>query len=83
MFFSGSTHSTRDFSPVFLPRQCVFVFEQEFMRQFLTYGHILTAEEVEAHADEGVPETPPTLTQFKDEVCRVLTIASDAWSDWT
>ena len=41
---------------------------QEFMRQFLLYNHVLTAEEIEAHADEGVPECPPTLTQFKEQV---------------
>ncbi|XP_013396327.1 dynein beta chain, ciliary isoform X2 [Lingula anatina] len=40
----------------------------EFMRQFLLYGHVLTAEEIEAHADDGVPENPPTLDQFKEQV---------------
>lgn len=40
----------------------------EFMRQFLLYNHVLTTEEIEAHADEGVPESPPTLAQFKDQV---------------
>lgn len=38
------------------------------MRQFLTYGHILTAEEIESHPEDGVPETPPTLDQFKQQV---------------
>ncbi|CAK8695850.1 unnamed protein product [Clavelina lepadiformis] len=41
---------------------------QEFMRHFLTYGHILTSDEVEAHGEEGVPETPPTLDQFKEQI---------------
>ncbi len=41
---------------------------QEFMRQFLLYNHVLTAEEIEMHADEGVPESPPTLEQFKEQV---------------
>jgi len=41
---------------------------QEFLRQFLTYGHILTQEEIEAHAQDGVPESPPTLKQFKEEI---------------
>ena len=40
----------------------------EFMRQFLLYNHVLTAEEIEAHAEEGVPESPPTLGQFKEQV---------------
>ena len=39
------------------------------MKQFLTYGHILTAEEIESHPENGVPETPPTLEQFKQQVC--------------
>lgn len=38
------------------------------MRQFLLYGHVLTTEEIEAHAEEGVPENPPTLKQFKEQV---------------
>jgi dynein heavy chain len=41
---------------------------QEFMSQFLKYGHVLTAEEIENAGDEGVPENPPTLTQFKNQV---------------
>ena len=41
---------------------------KEFMRQFLLYNHVLTQEEIEAHAEEGVPECPPTLNQFKDQV---------------
>lgn len=41
---------------------------QEFMEQFLRYGHVLTSEEIEQAGDEGVPETPPTLTMFKEQV---------------
>ncbi|GCC26775.1 hypothetical protein chiPu_0005195 [Chiloscyllium punctatum] len=41
---------------------------KEFMRQFLLYGHVLTAEEIEAHAEDGVPESPPTLEQYKEQV---------------
>lgn len=41
---------------------------KEFMRQFLLYGHVLTAEEIEAHAEDGVPETPPTLGQFREQI---------------
>nr|XP_006007896.1 PREDICTED: dynein heavy chain 11, axonemal [Latimeria chalumnae] len=40
----------------------------EFMKQFLLYGHVLTAEEIETHADEGVPECPPTIEQFKEQI---------------
>ena len=29
---------------------------------------MLTTEEIEAHAEEGVPECPPTLEQFKEQV---------------
>lgn len=41
---------------------------KEFLRQFLLYGHVLTAEEIEVHAEEGVPETPPTLQQFRGQI---------------
>uniref|UniRef100_A0A3B3RIQ7 Dynein axonemal heavy chain 17 n=1 Tax=Paramormyrops kingsleyae TaxID=1676925 RepID=A0A3B3RIQ7_9TELE len=41
---------------------------KEFMRQFLLYGHVLTSEEIEAHAEDGVPESPPSLKQFKEQV---------------
>ncbi|XP_054832302.1 dynein axonemal heavy chain 9-like [Eublepharis macularius] len=41
---------------------------KEFMRHFLLYSHVLTAEEIEAHAEDGVPETPPTLQQFKEQI---------------
>lgn len=41
---------------------------KEFMRQFLLYGHVLTGEELEAYAEHGVPETPPTLKQFREQV---------------
>lgn len=38
------------------------------MRQFLLYNHVLTEEEIEFHAETGVPESPPTLDQFKDQI---------------
>ncbi|KAA0725373.1 Dynein heavy chain 9, axonemal [Triplophysa tibetana] len=41
---------------------------KEFMRQFLLYGHVLTSEELEAYAEHGVPETFPTLNQFREQV---------------
>ena len=41
---------------------------REFLRQFLLYGHVLTAEEIEAAGEEGVAKTPPTLDQFKQQV---------------
>ncbi|XP_065503599.1 dynein axonemal heavy chain 9 [Caloenas nicobarica] len=41
---------------------------KEFCRQFLLYGHILTAAEIEAHAENGVPESPPTLQQFREQI---------------
>uniref|UniRef100_A0A8C4YFM3 Dynein axonemal heavy chain 11 n=1 Tax=Gopherus evgoodei TaxID=1825980 RepID=A0A8C4YFM3_9SAUR len=39
----------------------------EFMKQFLLYGHVLTSEEIDSHADEGAPEQPPTTEQFKEQ----------------
>ena len=40
----------------------------EFLSQFLTYGHILTAEEIEAAGTEPIPENPPALSQFKEQI---------------
>ena len=41
---------------------------QDFMKQFLLYNHVPSQEEIEAYADTGVPECPPTLEQFKGQV---------------
>eukprot|EP00731_Ephydatia_muelleri_P012058 Em0006g952a len=41
---------------------------EEFLRQFLLYGHIPTPEEIEAAGEGGVPKTPPSLGQFKEQV---------------
>lgn len=41
---------------------------KEFMRQFLLYGHVLTSQEMELYADDGVPESPPTLDNFREQV---------------
>jgi len=40
----------------------------EFMRQFLLYNHVLTHSEIELLAEEGMPENPPSLKQFRDQV---------------
>ncbi|KAM5274465.1 dynein axonemal heavy chain 9 isoform 2-T2 [Ctenodactylus gundi] len=63
---------------------------KEILGQFLLYGHILTPEEIEAHAEDGIPESPPLLHQFKaqidsyeklyEEVCRLeSTKVFDGW----
>ncbi|KAG8443036.1 hypothetical protein GDO86_011741 [Hymenochirus boettgeri] len=41
---------------------------QEILRQFLLYGHVLTPEEIEGHAEDGVPECHPTNNQFKVQI---------------
>ncbi|XP_056152723.1 LOW QUALITY PROTEIN: dynein heavy chain 9, axonemal [Lampris incognitus] len=41
---------------------------KEFMRQFLLYGHVLTSQEIGAHIEDGVPENPPTLDNFREQV---------------
>ncbi|XP_075248756.1 dynein beta chain, ciliary-like isoform X2 [Convolutriloba macropyga] len=41
---------------------------KEFMEQFVRYGHVLTPEEIEQYAETEVPETPPTLEQFKEQI---------------
>ncbi|KAF7661524.1 hypothetical protein LDENG_00258930 [Lucifuga dentata] len=40
----------------------------EFMRQFLLYGHVLSAEEAELYADYELKKNPPTLDNFKDQI---------------
>ncbi|XP_058534261.1 dynein axonemal heavy chain 11 [Ochotona princeps] len=40
----------------------------EFMKHFLLYGHTLSPEEMDAHANEEIPEQPPTLEQFKEQI---------------
>ncbi|XP_041076181.1 dynein heavy chain 17, axonemal-like [Polyodon spathula] len=40
----------------------------EFMQQFLVYGHVITPEEIEAHGEDHVPKCPPTLEMFKNEI---------------
>jgi dynein heavy chain len=61
-------------SGVLVYRMLNLYFRNEFMRQFLLYGHVLTTEEIEAHAEEGVPENPPTLKQFKEQVSVILVL---------
>lgn len=41
---------------------------KEFMRQFLLYGHVLTSQETEFYADDGISENPPTLDNFREHV---------------
>jgi len=41
---------------------------KEFMRQFLIYGHVLTPEEIQQHAINGIPENPPTTAQFREQI---------------
>ncbi|XP_039545600.1 dynein heavy chain 11, axonemal [Pimephales promelas] len=40
----------------------------EFMRQFLLYGHALTAEEAELYADYELPKNPPKLQNFREQI---------------
>lgn len=41
---------------------------KEVLSQFLLYGRVLTPEEIEAHAEDGIPENPPLLHQFKGQI---------------
>ncbi|XP_016013564.2 dynein heavy chain 9, axonemal isoform X3 [Rousettus aegyptiacus] len=41
---------------------------KEILGQFLLYGHVLTPEEIEAHAEDSIPENPPLLHQFKAQI---------------
>jgi hypothetical protein len=41
---------------------------QEFMKNFLIFGHAPTVEELDTRTDETIPKTPPTLNQFQQQV---------------
>lgn len=44
------------------------------MRQFLLYGHALSTEEAELYADYELKKNPPTLDNFKEQVCSTFVI---------
>ncbi|XP_034049709.1 dynein heavy chain 9, axonemal [Thalassophryne amazonica] len=46
--------------------------QKEFMRRFLLYGDDI--QEMEIYADSGIPESPPTLDNFREQVDRYETI---------
>nr|XP_031541762.1 dynein heavy chain 17, axonemal [Vicugna pacos] len=41
---------------------------QEFMKNFLTYGRAISPEDLDTRAEETLPKTPPTLTQFQQQI---------------
>lgn len=40
----------------------------EVLSQFLRHGHVLTAEEIDAYGEDVLPENPPTINNFKEQV---------------
>lgn len=44
----------------------------EFLSQYLLYGRELTAEEMEDQRADVLPECPPTVSNFKEQVDRFL-----------
>uniref|UniRef100_A0A5F9CH25 Dynein axonemal heavy chain 17 n=1 Tax=Oryctolagus cuniculus TaxID=9986 RepID=A0A5F9CH25_RABIT len=41
---------------------------QEFMRNFLIFGHVPTPEELDTRTDDMVPKAQPTLAQFQQQI---------------
>nr|CAI9700520.1 unnamed protein product [Rangifer tarandus platyrhynchus] len=41
---------------------------QEFMKNFLTYGHAISREDLDGRPEETLPKTPPSLTQFQRQI---------------
>lgn len=41
----------------------------ECMKNFLLYGRAVTQDDLDIRAEEMVPKSPPTLTQFQQQVC--------------
>lgn len=52
----------------------------EFMRQFLLYGHALSAEEAELYADYELPKNPPKLQNFREQVNETCGIRMELFS---
>ncbi|KAF7661538.1 hypothetical protein LDENG_00259550 [Lucifuga dentata] len=67
-------NSLNDYSYLYIENR------KEFMHQFLLYGRILTQQEFEDFADEGIPETPPTLDSFKEQVDHYEKVYEDVQS---
>uniref|UniRef100_A0A3Q3ETL8 Dynein axonemal heavy chain 11 n=1 Tax=Labrus bergylta TaxID=56723 RepID=A0A3Q3ETL8_9LABR len=40
----------------------------EFLSQFLLFGRLLTAEEMETYEADALPESPPTISNFKEQI---------------
>ncbi|XP_039718441.1 dynein axonemal heavy chain 11 isoform X2 [Pteropus medius] len=40
----------------------------EFMKHFLLYGQTVSSEEMDAQVNEEIPEQPPTLDQFREQI---------------
>ncbi|XP_060906749.1 dynein axonemal heavy chain 11 [Labrus mixtus] len=40
----------------------------EFLSQFLLFGRLLTAEEMETYEADALPESPPTIDNFKEQI---------------
>ncbi|KAM9352911.1 dynein axonemal heavy chain 11 [Symphorus nematophorus] len=40
----------------------------EFLSQFLLYGRVLTAEEMQAYGTDTLTESPPTIDNFKEQI---------------
>lgn len=56
---------------------------QEFMKNFLIFGHAPTPEELDTKTEDTVPKTQPTLAQFQQQVCTVLLSSPvTAWVLW-
>lgn len=41
---------------------------REFMRNFLIYGRAVTPDDLDTRPEEALPKTPPSLTQFQQQV---------------
>lgn len=47
----------------------LYIYDQkEFMQQFLLYGHGITSKDIRALAEDCVPENPPTLEHFREQL---------------
>ncbi|XP_049439851.1 dynein axonemal heavy chain 11 [Epinephelus fuscoguttatus] len=49
----------------------------EFLRQFLLYGRLLTAEEMETYGADALCESPPTIDNFKEQIDHYETLYAE------
>uniref|UniRef100_A0A4W4HCE4 Dynein, axonemal, heavy polypeptide 9 like n=1 Tax=Electrophorus electricus TaxID=8005 RepID=A0A4W4HCE4_ELEEL len=82
----GAVAKVKEFQNSFISYRYLWTGDrEEFMRQFLLYGHALSTEEAELYADYELAKNPPKLHNFKDQsLYEKVQALDDTWlfCDW-